>query len=284
MGRSLRGGWGCCFGCRGSFRGRRGGALGGSGFRGCTFRGGSFHHINVYLGVKIQVHAAYQHGCRTGGHSGHVALLVHRGHAGVSRSNMYHRIGHGLSKLCPVLRRNICKAAGKPQLPGQRTLLANGKLHLMRQGKIFRTAPAQQAKCCRQRGQNPNPELFHTGSHSFLRQGCTHLKMRLILPKTFYRNKPCLPLDSYNFFAASLNPVCRGRCLHRPADGLCRIYQPEIQQTILGALRAPTFTFPFRSILIIIRGRCEIFNILCCPPFEIFRFSRLACCGILLAV
>ena len=63
--------------------------------------------------------------------------------------------------------------------------LANGKLHFMRQGKIFCTAPTQQAKRCCQRGQNPNPELFHTGFHSFLRQWCIHLKMRLILPKSF---------------------------------------------------------------------------------------------------
>ena len=98
---------------------------------------------------------------------------------------MYHCIGHSLGKLCPVLRRNIGKAAGKPQLPGQRALLANGKLHFMRQGKIFCTAPTQQAKRCCQRGQNPNPELLHTGFHSFLRQWCIQLKMRLILPKSF---------------------------------------------------------------------------------------------------
>ena len=59
------------------------------------------------------------------------------------------------------------------------------ELHFMRQGKIFCTAPTQQAKRCCQRGQNPNPELFHTGFHSFLRQWCIHLKMRLILPKSF---------------------------------------------------------------------------------------------------
>ena len=96
---------------------------------------------------------------------------------------------------------------------------------------------------------------------------------------------PRSPYRHLELCGIAINVICRGRCLHRPG---CRAL-PDIllsgyRQTLRWYTLPPTAAFPFRFILIIIRGRCEIFNILCCPPFKIFRFSRLACCGILLAV